>query len=151
MNLIRIFVAALALTSAACVSTDVSVLPLGSASYPSYGKDHAVAVYETFNDVDREYVKIGRIQAQQIKNTYGTSIPQQSQIGEVIESMKRKAREVGADALVLREGIEVNTSVETEGGPGSKTVGRTATTGFSPNDIWSHKAIAIRFVKPTHP
>jgi hypothetical protein len=121
----------------------VSVLPLGDSSYPAYGKDHVVAVFETFNDVDREYVKIGRVQAQQVNNAYGTPIPQMSQIGEVIESMKRKAREVGADALVLREGMEVNMSAESQGG---STVSRVNTTGMSINDLYGHNAIAIRFV-----
>jgi hypothetical protein len=66
-----------------------------------------------------------------------------SQIGEVIESMKRKAREVGADALVLREGMEVNMSAESQGG---STVSRVNTTGMSINDLYGHNAIAIRFV-----
>lgn len=131
---------------AACTSTRVSSLPLGAETFPPRPEDHPIAVYETAADVPKHFVKIGRVSAHR---TGAYDLPKASQVGEVIEPMKREARKLGADALVLRGGFEMNTTMEVRNGgakDGSTTSRGTATSG-SIGDMWGHNAVAIRYVE----
>lgn len=142
------------LLGAACTSTKVSALRLGDKTYPARDSEYPIAVYETADDVPRPFVKIGTISANRYDNTWVAGMPLISQIGEVIEPMKRKAREIGADALVLKGNFEVNTTSESKTtATSSKTAGKTSSSkttertssGANLGDFWGHKAAAIRF------
>jgi hypothetical protein len=143
-----IFVA-LALSLTGCTSTTVSSLPLGAETFPPQPEDHPIAIYETAAEVPRSFVKVGRVSAHR---TGAYDMPQISQIGEVIGPMKREARKLGADALVLRGGFEVNSTMEvrttTDGSKdgGSTAVTRGTSSGGNVADVWGHNAVAIRFV-----
>jgi hypothetical protein len=60
-------------------------------------------IYTSFESIDREYKEIALITAQD-------RIPEKTEI-EMVEDLKRKAMEIGADAIVLQAG-EIESSTD---------------------------------------
>jgi len=90
---------------AGCV--DASAFLLGDQRFEPRAPTREIAVYDTFTDVPFPYVKVARVVAS------GDSMAAWDRI---FARLAAKAREVGADALVLQRGGEDTAELDGEGG-----------------------------------
>ena len=107
----RLVLIAASIALVACASTKARarVDRLGGINYAPRDEDHVIHVYERADDITRPYEKIGRVLAalkhEQTHLLMGTwSSPLASTLQDVLPEMEKRAREIGGDALILRDG-----------------------------------------------
>ena len=87
----------LVLTLSGCAS--VGATRLGNTSYPSKPRNSQIDVYMGENSVKRPYVDVCLIDSRT-----GTTLFENRTVQQAIENAKPKARDYGADALVVIDG-----------------------------------------------
>ncbi|HLU40536.1 MAG TPA: hypothetical protein VK081_14220 [Planctomycetota bacterium] len=90
---------------AGCMHT--SAFLLGETRFAPHPRDHEILVFDTIEDVPFPYVKVARVVAS------GSS---QSRWDSVLAGLKDKAREVGADAIVLGRAGDDAADLDSAGG-----------------------------------
>jgi hypothetical protein len=105
MTMPRMFPGLLLALAAGCV--DASAFLLGDVQFEPRPPSHEIAVYDTFDDVPYAYVKVARVVA---------SGSGHAAWDRVFDALKRRAREVGGDAIVLQRGGEDSSDLDGEGG-----------------------------------
>ena len=128
---------------------EVSAIVFGEVSYPSHPVDHPVVVYEAESDITQGWEKIGRITAQGVVTTYGATFPQAITLETALVDIMARAREIGADAVVLQEGFtgtsEVSTTTDT--GQQINSRARSYSSGMTAFPKASHTVIAIKYLE----
>ena len=88
----------LLLVLAGCASTSSTLLGTGE-GYPPRPDDHPIEIFISRQDVSRPYVKVAILTS--------TGSGAYASWDAIMESMKEKARAVGADALVIGPKLQV--------------------------------------------
>ena len=152
MRIPQLLLLALACLLAGCTSTRVSAVPFGDEVFSPRPVEHHIAIFETGADVAHEWIKIGRITARTYDNSYGVEIPRQTDLEAVMEEIKEKARELGADAIILKGGLQVrsqSSSKTASSGEGRETRSSGEMSGDFGN-IFGQTVTAIRYTDEAH-
>ena len=81
----------------ACKGPKTTMVPLGAERFAEREGDWPIAVFESADEVPRQFVKVGRVTGHMGSRKH----PRVSQLGQVIDAMMIEARRLGADALIV--------------------------------------------------